>query len=241
MAFSKGHYKNEFQLSNLVSTGFWTIRVQAGEQVCTCEKLWKKTVPKHWHHYNCRYRWYPADLRQDDWCSAFRLSIVHCQRCCTEESCVEWWKVWIESEYIFQDYLTCNSNFFPSSFTVSVSVDYAFGKTMRGTAVVSFYRFRQLKFFERIIHLGKEVPHFAVDILNDLGIRNEETVDIELEFTDSLSDLKVTATTSTVIQEISKSLYVNAAETFRRSSILNFEVLARRFDGSLVSIIVFID
>lgn len=126
---------------------------------------------------------------------------------------------------------------FPSdSFTVSVSVDYAFGKTMRGTAVVSFYRFRQLKFFERTIHLGKEVPHFVVDILNDLGIRHEETVDIELEFTDSLSDLKVTAAASTTVKEVTKSLYVNAAETFRRSSTLNFEVLARKFDGSLVSI-----
>lgn len=44
VAFSKGHYKNEFQLSNLVSTGFWTIRVQAGDEVCTFEILRQNSV-----------------------------------------------------------------------------------------------------------------------------------------------------------------------------------------------------
>lgn len=53
VAFSKGHYKNEFQLSNLVSTGFWTIRVQVGEEVCFISKQLRDTdyiVLKH-----CRF------------------------------------------------------------------------------------------------------------------------------------------------------------------------------------------
>lgn len=116
-----------------------------------------------------------------------------------------------------------------------MAVEYSFGKTMHGLALVKFFRFKFLNIFERYVQIGHELPQFEVDILKDLGVMNEETIDIELEFTDDMSGKKVSATASTVIKTQTTELSVVASESFKIRESLKFEVVAKLYNGTPVS------
>ena len=117
-----------------------------------------------------------------------------------------------------------------------MDVDYAFGKSMHGVALVKFFRFTSLLIFERTVEIGMEIASFEVDILRELGVVMEETIDIELEFTDSMSDKKINATASLIIKNISTVLKLVAPTSFKSESSFKFQVVAKRYDGASVSI-----
>lgn len=121
------------------------------------------------------------------------------------------------------------------SFPVRVTVDYTFGKTMHGLAVVSFKRFSRQVVFEKTLELGTNNGLFEVSIANDLGITREESVDIDLVFIDSMSDKKINASAYTMIRNISTHLSLDIPQTFKRDQLLSFVISASRFDGTPVS------
>lgn len=120
------------------------------------------------------------------------------------------------------------------TFSVDISVDYAFGKTMHGVANVQFLRFGQLIIFEKTLRIGSESGTFVVNIANELGIRNEERVEIILEFTDNMSDKKINASAHTNIKNLSTVLKLRASQSFKRGQIFKFDIDAIRYDGSPV-------
>lgn len=121
------------------------------------------------------------------------------------------------------------------SFPVRVIVDYTFGKTMHGVAVVSFKRFSTQVIFEKTLDIGTSNGIFEVSIAHDLGITQEESVDIDLLFTDNMSEKKITASAYTLIRNVSIHLSLEVAETFRRGQLLPFVISASRYDGAPVS------
>lgn len=124
------------------------------------------------------------------------------------------------------------------SFQVRISVDYTFGKSMHGDAKVQFLRFGQLVIYERNLRLGvgSDTGTIFVNIANDLGVRFEERVDIVLEFTDAMSNKKINATSHINIHGLSTLLAFEAPESFRRGENFNFQIEAKRYDGSPVII-----
>lgn len=117
---------------------------------------------------------------------------------------------------------------------MQINVDYAFGKTMHGVAVVKFIRFGQLAIFEKTVTIGNEIGLFDVNIASNLGITSDETVDIELVFTDAMSDKKINATAATRLRKISTILELEASDTFKRNVDYNFVITAKGYDGTPV-------
>lgn len=115
-----------------------------------------------------------------------------------------------------------------------INVDYAFGKTMHGEAVVKFIRFGQLAIFQKTLTIGNEIGLFDVNISSNLGITSDETVDIELQFTDAMSDKVINATAATRLRRIATILELKASETFKRNVDYNVVISARGYDGSPV-------
>lgn len=135
------------------------------------------------------------------------------------------------AELIVPEYVAISDGSFP----VTVKVDYTFGKTMRGRAVVTFFRFSSMPIYERTITLGTDSNVFRVDIARDLGIVGEEQVDILLDFTDAMTDTKLDAIAYTIVRTISTVLEVDAPERFRRDQIFEFDIIAMRYDNKPVS------
>lgn len=117
---------------------------------------------------------------------------------------------------------------------MSVTVDYAFGRTMNGVAVVKFKRFSQLVVFEKTIRIGTDNAIFTVHITNDLGVSREELIDIDLEFTDAMTNKKINATSFTHLKSISNTLEFIAAAQFKRNQQFDFTIAAKRYDGAPV-------
>lgn len=126
------------------------------------------------------------------------------------------------------------------TFPVRVVVDYTFGRTMHGVALVSFKRFSTQVIFEKTINIGSSTGIFEVSIAKDLGITSEEDVNIELEFTDIMSDKKISASAITMIRNISTVLSLDFARTFKRNQIMPLTIVAIRYDGTPVSGIIFL-
>lgn len=120
------------------------------------------------------------------------------------------------------------------SFTVKVNVDYTFGKSMQGRAVVRFSKLGTVV-YTRTLTLGSEYGFFSVDIENDLKILktgvDEEVVSIQLVFTDSLSAKVIRAQTQTTIRRLETVLNVIAPRTFKANQVYKFEITATRYDG----------
>lgn len=114
---------------------------------------------------------------------------------------------------------------------MKINVDYTFGKKVFGTAIVKFIRYGTLEILKKTVSIGNASENFDVSIRSDLGVRRDETVDIKLEFTDSMSNKKINATASTRLRKISTVLYVIASPTFKRRSTYKFAIKARGFDG----------
>lgn len=120
------------------------------------------------------------------------------------------------------------------TFPVKVEIDYAFGKSMQGVAVVKFLRFSHMVMFEKRIIIGSESGTFNVNIASNLGVTSEELVDIQLDFTDSMSNKMINASAYTIIKNISTVLGIEASETFKRDQLLEFAITAIRYDGEPV-------
>lgn len=120
------------------------------------------------------------------------------------------------------------------SFPVRVNIDYTFGRTMHGVAVVRFKRFSHLVIFEKTLVIGRESGIFDVDIANDLGVDGEESIDIVLDFTDSMSDKKINACAFTTIRNLSTVLTLEALESFKRDQTFEIKISAMRYDGAPV-------
>lgn len=123
---------------------------------------------------------------------------------------------------------------FFKSFPVRISVEYAFGKSMVGVAVVKFKRFSQMVVLEKTIRLGSDKPIFSVDITNDLGVTREELIDIDLEFTDAMTNRKINATSFTNIKSISTTLDILASDNFKRNQAFDFTIAAKLYDNAPV-------
>lgn len=102
---------------------------------------------------------------------------------------------------------------------------------MHGVAVVSFKRFTNQVIFRKTLDIGSSNGIFEVNIAMDLGITSEESVDIDLEFTDSMSDKTINTSAFTMIKNISTVLSLEVAQTFKPNQLLTFAIAATRYDG----------
>lgn len=114
---------------------------------------------------------------------------------------------------------------------MKISVDYKFGKTTHGVAVVTFKRFSTLKIFEKVITIGSQNGTFDVDISHNLGVSRDEQIDMILDYTDSSSDKKVSAVAYTLIKKLSAVLSIDASESFKSDQPYGFEVIAKDLKG----------
>lgn len=150
-----------------------------------------------------------------------------------------WWKKMLRSAMegswiIIYSIQYCNFEFC-ESFPVKVNVEYSFGKTMTGVAVVQFKRYERFIVFEHNLTLGRDSGIFKVNIAKDLLINSEERVGIHLVFTDSMSNRKINATAFVNIRSVSTILKITGDDSFKSTRPYKYQLSAVRHDGTPVS------
>lgn len=118
---------------------------------------------------------------------------------------------------------------------MKVNVEYSFGKTMTGTALVEFKRYERFIVFKQPLTLGRDSGIFKVNIAKDLLINSEERVGIHLVFTESMSNKKINATAFVNIRSVSTILKIKGDDSFRSTRPYKYQLTAVRHDGAPVS------
>lgn len=117
------------------------------------------------------------------------------------------------------------------TFRVKVNVDYTFGKTAHGVAVISFKRYYNQVVFKKTLNIGSSDGIFEVNIEKDLGITSEDRVEINLVFTDKMSDKKTKASANIKFEIFSTVLNLEFPQHFKSNQLIPFTVSVIRHDG----------
>lgn len=145
------------------------------------------------------------------------------------------------SEIRWKQYLTSFPVFTNSchlSFPVKITAEYTFGKAVQGSALVKFMRGSQIV-YQRTVAVELAGAAFDVNINQDLGIQTQQSINIEVLFTEGATKKVSSATTTTTITKYQYSVgYASDYYNFVQNTPFNFKLAVRKFEGTSVSLIL---
>lgn len=127
-----------------------------------------------------------------------------------------------------------------NTFTVKIEAQYTFGKPVQGIAIVKFFTstwsgwsYSQELLYERTVTILSESDSFDVSLIDDLGLASsgDQTIDIQVEFTESLTKKVTEASASLFVSQFAFEAVFTGAYTFVQNSIYTCTLSLRSFDG----------
>lgn len=126
------------------------------------------------------------------------------------------------------------------SFPVKVTAEYTFGQSVQGVALVRFTLWQwygSSVLYERSVNINSASETFEVDIVDDLKLTEiyyDQNVDIEVEFTETITRKTVRGSSSITIVQYPYTAIFTGDDFFSPNTLYDFKLTLRKFDGTPV-------